>query len=112
LILINIPRIKCESSWFYLQDYTGMYSQQNVKKETILCPHVRLSSCPRAVRRPGGTKHKTIHVELCAVANQLHVVQCIERFVYAALCYSSTYDLLHQFIKTLLHDATKNMSDI
>jgi hypothetical protein len=46
------------------------------------------------------------------VADQLHVVQCIERFVYAALCYFSTYDLLRQFINMLLHNATKNVNDV
>ena len=89
-----------------------MHGQKNLKRRKQFCPQVRLSSYPPAVRRPGETKHKTIHVELCAVANQLRVVQCIERFVYAALCYSSTYDLLHQFIKMLLHDATKNVNDL
>jgi len=30
--LINIPRINCAPCWFYLQDYTEMHGQQNVKK--------------------------------------------------------------------------------
>jgi len=67
--------------------YRDARSTKLKKKKTILSPPVRLSSYPRAFRRPGETKYKTIYVELCAVANQLHVVQCIERFVYAALCY-------------------------
>ena len=31
LRLINILRINCAPSWFYLQDYTEMHGQQNVK---------------------------------------------------------------------------------
>jgi len=29
--LINIQRINCAPSWFYLQDYTEMHNQQNIK---------------------------------------------------------------------------------
>ena len=29
--LINILRINCAPSWFYLQDYTEMHGQQNIK---------------------------------------------------------------------------------
>jgi hypothetical protein len=28
---MNILRINCAPSWLYLQDYTGMHSQQNIK---------------------------------------------------------------------------------
>ena len=30
--LINILRINCAPSWLYLQDYTEMHGQQNIKK--------------------------------------------------------------------------------
>ena len=30
--LINKLRINCTPSWFYLQDYTGMHDQQNIKR--------------------------------------------------------------------------------
>jgi hypothetical protein len=30
-ILLNILRINCAPSWLYLQDYTGIHHQQNVK---------------------------------------------------------------------------------
>ena len=33
--LINILRINCPPSWFYLQDYTEMHGQQNIKNEDI-----------------------------------------------------------------------------
>jgi hypothetical protein len=31
--LINILRINCAPSWFYIQDYTGMHGQQNIKRK-------------------------------------------------------------------------------
>jgi len=31
ILRINIPRINCAPSWLYLQDCTGMHSQQNIK---------------------------------------------------------------------------------
>jgi hypothetical protein len=31
--LIDILRTNCAPSWFYLQDYTEMQVQQNIKKE-------------------------------------------------------------------------------
>jgi hypothetical protein len=34
--LINTLRINCAPSWFYLQDYTGMHGQQNIKYIGIL----------------------------------------------------------------------------
>ena len=36
--LINILRINCAPSWLYLQDYTGMYSEQNTLKNATDIP--------------------------------------------------------------------------
>ena len=35
---VNILRINCAPNWFYLQDYTGMHGQQNILKNSTLCP--------------------------------------------------------------------------
>ena len=36
---INIPKINCAPSWLYLQDYTGMHGQQNIKKIHPITSH-------------------------------------------------------------------------
>jgi len=30
---MNVLRINCAPSWLYLQDYTGMHGQQNMKRK-------------------------------------------------------------------------------
>ena len=43
ILRINILRINC-TSWLYLQDYTGMHSQHNIKKRKIrACVSVELA---------------------------------------------------------------------
>jgi len=37
--LINILRINCAPSWFYLQDYIEMHGQQNIKFISFLFVH-------------------------------------------------------------------------
>jgi len=32
---INVLRKNCAPRWLYLQDYTGMYGEQNIKKEGV-----------------------------------------------------------------------------
>jgi hypothetical protein len=34
-IEINIQRKNCAPRWFYLQDYTSMHGQQNIKNNTL-----------------------------------------------------------------------------
>jgi len=44
LLRINIQRINCAASWLYLQDYTGMHGQQNIKFCTPTCFDIYTSS--------------------------------------------------------------------
>ena len=42
ILRINMLRIYCAPSWLYLQDYTGMHGQQNIKLRRVVSHIIRL----------------------------------------------------------------------